>query len=128
MASPVWIATILGLAGGLALTYALGKAILPRMVARSAHASLLVRLAFAGTVIAVLPALFLSLVVGGTLGGAWGRHTFAQLGFPLSGVPIGLAFGVATVFALVMIAGAVSGVALGKAVVWYRHSQDGARR
>jgi len=120
MLSPAWIATLLGLAGGLALAYTLGKAILPRLVARSQHMSLLVRMAFAGTVVAALPALFLSIVVGGTLGGSWGAHAFGRLGLPASGAPIGLALGIALVFALVVVGGAAIGVLLGKAVVIYR--------
>lgn len=121
MVSPIWIATALGLAGGLVLAYALGKAVLPRWVEKSEHISLLVRMAFAGTVVALLPALLLSLVVGGTLGGAWGERAFAQLGFS-SGAPIGLALGVAVVFALVLVAGAAAGVLLAKALVRYRQS------
>ena len=114
-----WIATALGLAGGLLLAYGLGIAILPRWVEKSEHTALLVRMAFAGTVVALLPALLLSLVVGGTLGGAWGERVFDQLGFP-SGAPIGLALGVALVFAFVILAGAASGIFLGKVVARYR--------
>jgi RsiW-degrading membrane proteinase PrsW (M82 family) len=122
MLSPVWIATALGLAGGFLLAYALGRALLPRWVGKSGHLSLLVRLAFAGTVVALLPALLLSLVVGGTLGGAWGERVFAWLGFP-SGAPIGLALGVALVFALVVLSGAACGVLLGKALARDRGEQ-----
>ena len=121
MLSPVWIATALGLAGGLLLAYGLGIAILPRWVEKSERMALLVRMAFAGTVVALLPALLLSLVVGGTLGGAWGERVFDQLGFP-SGAPIGLALGVALVFALVLVAGAAIGIALAKVVVRRRRS------
>ena len=84
MLSPVWIATALGLAGGFLLAYALGRAVLPRWIAKSEHMLLLLRLAFAGTVVALLPALPLSLVVGATLGRDWGERVFAQLGFPSS--------------------------------------------
>lgn len=120
MPGAIWIATALGLAGGVVLAYVLGKAVLPRAVAKSQDTSLVVRLAFAGTVVALLPALFLSFVVGGTLGGAWGKQLFGYLGIPSSGVPFGLASGVALVFALVLLGGAAIGILLGKAVACYR--------
>jgi hypothetical protein len=82
---------------------------------------ILLYLALAGTVIAVLPALFLSLVVGGTLGGAWGERAFDQLGLDSSGAPVGLALGIALVFALVVIAGATIAVFSGKALISYRN-------
>ena len=116
MPSPAWIAAALGLAGGLLLAYAVGSTILPRWVEKSDDMPLLVRLAFAGTVVALLPALLLSLVAGAALGGAWGERFFVPLGFP-SGAPIGLALGVAVVFALVVLAGAASGLLLGKALL-----------
>lgn len=120
--SHVWIATALGLAGGLLLAYGLGVVILPPWLAKSEHMHLRVRLAFAGTVVAILPAVLLSLVVGGTLGEAWGERVFSRLGFP-SGAPLGLALGVALVFALVLLAGAAFGVLLAKALVRYRNSR-----
>jgi hypothetical protein len=123
MLNPIWMATALGLVGGVVLAYAVGKAVLPRAVARSADMLLFVRLAFAGTVVALLPALFLSLVVGGTLGGAWGERVFDRLGIPLSGAPAGLALGVALVFALVVLGGGASGFCLGKAVICLRQRQ-----
>jgi hypothetical protein len=123
MLDPIWIATALGLGGGVVLAYAIGNAVLPRAVAKSEDMLLFVRLAFAGTVAALLPALFLSIVIGGTLGGAWGERVFGRLGIPLSGVPAGLALGIALVFALVVLGGGASGFFLGKAVVCYRQRQ-----
>jgi len=123
MLNPVWIATALGLLGGLVLTYALGKAIIPRLVAKSRLMPVLVQLACAGAVIALLPALFLSLVVGGTLGGAWGEYAFSQFGFRTSGTAVGLALGIAMVFALVVIGGAAIAVFSGKAFTFYRNRQ-----
>lgn len=120
MLSPIWIATALGLAGGVVLAYVLGKAVVLRAIAKAEDMRLFVRLAFAGTVVALLPALLLSIVIGGTLGGAWGEHVFGRLGVPLSGVPVGLALGIALVFALVVLAGSGAGILLGKAVVYYR--------
>ena len=104
-----WIATALGLAGGGALCLALAGAILPRLVRRSQDALLMARLAFAGTLVALLPAVFLAMVVGAALGSAWGRQ-------------IGVAVGTAAVFAAVLIVGAAAGVVLAKAILWRRRS------
>lgn len=122
MLSPVWIGTGLGLAAGMLLSYGLGLAILPRWVGKSEHTRLLVRLAFAGTVVAFLPALLLSLVVGGPLGELWGERVFGLLGFP-SGASIGLALGVALVFTLVLASGAAGGVLVGQAWLHYREGR-----
>lgn len=84
-----WIATALGLAGGFALAWWITAAVLPRVVERARRPELLVKLAFGGTVVALLPALLLSIVVGATLGGA---------------------IGVAVVFAVVLLAGTFAGV------------------
>ena len=88
-----WIASGLGLAGGLALAYWIAAAALPRLVERSRKPELMVKLAFGGTLVALMPALLLSIVVGATLGGA---------------------IGVAIAFAAVLLAGLFSGVLLAK--------------
>ena len=88
-----WIPSALGLAGGLALAWWGAAAALPRLMERSRRPALLIKLAFAGTMVALLPAVLLSLVVGATLGGA---------------------IGVALVFALVVLAGLFGGVLLAR--------------
>ena len=118
--NPIWIATIVGLAGGVALAYQLGRLVLPRAIAQSRHVALAVRLAIAGTAVALLPAFLLALVVGGTLGGTWGEQAFGQIGFPESGAPIGLALGIAIVFALVLVGGALLGILVVRAIDSWR--------
>jgi hypothetical protein len=118
--NPVWIATLVGLAGGVALAYQLGRLILPRAIAQSRHVALAVRLAIAGTAVALLPAFLLALVVGGTLGGTWGEQAFSRIGFPESGAPIGLALGIAIVFALVLVGGALLGILVVRAIDSWR--------
>ncbi|KPK04292.1 MAG: hypothetical protein AMJ64_14015 [Betaproteobacteria bacterium SG8_39] len=120
MAGSIWIASALGLLGGVALAYAVAKPGVPRMIAGAKDGLLLARLALAGTLIALLPALFLSLVAGATLGGAWGRQIFAPYGLAASGAPIGLALGIALVFAGVVLSGTAAGILLGKTVLHYR--------
>jgi hypothetical protein len=120
MLDPAWIATAVGLVGGVALAIAGAKAALPRIAARSPDPLLVVRLAYAGAVVGALPALFLSLVVGGTLGSALGRQLSNPVGLGASGAAFGLASGTALVFAMVILAGTATGVVLGKAVLHFR--------
>jgi hypothetical protein len=86
-----WIATALGLAGGFGLAWWIVAAGLPHLAERARRPEMLVKLAFGGTVVALLPAVLLAIVVGATLGGA---------------------IGVALVFALVLLAGTCAGVLL----------------
>jgi hypothetical protein len=95
-----WLAIAVGLAGGLLLCIYAGKTILSRLVERSKKPDLLIKLSFGGTVIAALPALLLSIVVGAPLGAAWG--------------PVGMVVGVTGIFALVLLAGAFAGVLLAR--------------
>jgi hypothetical protein len=88
-----WVAAALGLAGGLALAWWIAAAALPRLMERSRRPALLVKLAFGGTVVALLPALLLSIVVGATLAGA---------------------IGVGLVFAVVLLAGTLGGALLAR--------------
>jgi hypothetical protein len=95
-----WLAIAIGLAGGLLLSYHLGKAALVPLVARSRKPELLIKLSLGGTVIAALPALLLSIVVGATLGMPWDT--------------VGIVIGVAAVFALLLLCGTFAGVLLAR--------------
>lgn len=125
MLTAVWLATAIGLVAGAVLAYRIGSVVLPRAIARSADRLLAARLALAGTVIALLPALLLSFVVGGTLGGAFGEYLFGLLGLRLSGVPAGVALGIALVFALVLLAGAAAGILTVRVLFHQRHRRAG---
>ena len=95
-----WLAIAVGLAGGLLLCMYAGKTILTGLVERSKKPELLLKLSFAGTAVAALPALLLSIVVGAPLGAAWGAG--------------GMVVGVAGIFALVLLAGTFAGVLLAR--------------
>ena len=95
-----WLAIALGLGFGAYASYLVGNRVLPRLVERSTNAALLIKLSFSGALIALLPALLLSIVVGGTLGGPWGA--------------IGIVIGGAAVFAVVLLAGTFAGVLLAR--------------
>lgn len=123
MTSAAWIATIVGLAGGLLLAYAAAQAVVPRWVEKSENTGFVIRLGLGGTLVALFPALLLSLVAGAAFGSVWGERLFDRLGLP-AGAPIGLALGVALVFALVLVAGAGLGIVLANAWLHYRKSQS----
>jgi hypothetical protein len=95
-----WLAIAVGLAGGLMLCYWAGKAVLTPLVERSKKPDLLIKLSFGGTIIAALPALLLSIVVGAPLGSGFDA--------------IGIVAGVAVVFAAVLLAGTFAGVLLAR--------------
>jgi len=120
MTGSAWIASALGIVAGVAICYAALKGLLPHFIRRSKDALLLVRLALAGTLAALLPALFLSLVVGATLGGAWGRQIFQPYGLAASGEPLGVALGTTVVFAAVVLLGTAAGIGLGRALLHLR--------
>jgi len=86
-----WLAAALGLAGGFAFAWWVAAAALPRLMDKSRRPELLIKLAFGGTLVALLPALLLSIVVGAPLAGA---------------------LGVALVFALALLAGTFGGAML----------------
>ena len=88
-----WLAAALGIAGGFAFAWWVAAAALPRLMDRSRRPELLIKLAFGGTLVALLPAALLSLVVG---------------------APVGGALGVALVFALVLLTGLFAGVLLAR--------------
>jgi hypothetical protein len=95
-----WFATAVGIAGGLMLSYSVATSVLPTLLARSRRPVLVTKLSFGGAVIAALPALLLSMVIGAPLGSGYGA--------------VGIAAGVALVFAIVLLAGTFAGVLLAK--------------
>ncbi len=95
-----WLAIGLGVAAGAMLCLWVGRSAMPRLLRRSRRPDLLIKLSLGGTVVAALPALLLSIVVGATLGMPWGAF--------------GLVAGVALVFALVLLAGTFAGALLSR--------------
>ena len=93
-----WLAIGVGLAGGVLLCIQIGKLLLPAFVARARKPERLIKLSLGGTLIALLPALLLSIVVGAPLGAAWGA--------------LGLVAGVAAVFSGTLLLGTLAGVLL----------------
>lgn len=103
-----WIASALGIAGGLALAIALARATFGR--------SLLTRMVVGGLAVALIPGLILAIAAGAPLGGALGRQLFREIGLPTSGELFGVASGVAVILALVILAGGALGLGVAKAI------------
>ena len=95
-----WLAIGVGLAGGVLACYQTLALTLPPLVERSRKPELLIKLSWGGTIIALLPALLLSIVIGAPLGAAWGA--------------VGLVAGVAGVFSVVLLLGTFAGVLLAR--------------
>ena len=116
----IWAASILGLLGGFLLAYWLGRQLLPKMISATSDGMLAIWLALGGTITMLLPAFFLSFLVGGTLGGALGERLSQLLGLGTAGVPVGLAAGIAVVSALTLLSGALGGLGVARFIVWFR--------
>lgn len=106
-----WIASALGIAGGLALATALVRLIFGRY--------LYTRMVVGGLAVALIPGLLLAVAAGAPLGGALGRQAFRELGLPASGELFGVASGVAVILALVILAGGALGFGAAKAIEWW---------
>ena len=61
-----------------------------------------------GAVLATVPAMFLSIVIGGTAGGGFGEALLGQ-----AGIAVGLAVGIAMVLGAGILLGAIAGAAMG---------------
>lgn len=116
----IWAASILGLLGGLLLAYWIGRQLLPKMISATRDRLLAIWLALGGTIAMLLPAFFLSFVVGGTLGGAMGERISQSFGLGIAGVPFGLAAGIAVIFAFILLAGALAGIVIARLIIRLR--------
>jgi len=116
----IWLAALLGLLAGFAIAYRIGSLLVPKMVSATRDRTLAIWLALGGGVAMVLPAFFLSFVVGGTLGGALGERVSQSFGLGIAGVPFGLAAGIAVIFAFMLLAGALAGVGIARLIIRLR--------
>jgi len=107
--------TSLGVVGGVLLGYLGGKGFARKLSAGSSSPKIVLRCALAGGLVMLLPALFLSFVVGGNLGGGWGEVALGRIG-----IPLGLAAGICVVLSILLSSSALFGAVLGKAVASFR--------
>jgi hypothetical protein len=93
----VFLAIALGLSAGTIIGYRSSK-VLPVWLGKPARAPRLVQYcSWTGALLFLLPSLFLSIVVGGTLGGGWGEAATVAVGYGSLGVPVGLAVGITVI-------------------------------
>ena len=110
----MFIAIGIGLIGGAFFGYLLSKTLAFRLSKLSPSPRIVIACAAAGALLMLLPAFFLSFVVGGNLGGAWGEIASNNIGLGAVGVLFGLAVGIAAVLGSVLVLGALLGGVLGK--------------
>lgn len=113
----IWGATIIGLCLGAVSAYIGGRSRLLKLVSQSSAPELMAKFGVAGIIISFVPALLLSVVVGGTLGSSAGIWLFDAIGMPVSGVPLGMGLGIAVVFATVLVGGAAASIFAGRALI-----------
>lgn len=124
----VWGASFLGLALGAVMAFVIGKLLLLPVVEKSSYPAFMARWGIAGLVVSVLPAFFLSFVIGGTFGGSLGERLFFVIGLPWSGVSLGVGIGIAVVFALVLLAGTGLSLLIGRRLLRYLEDKVRSRR
>jgi hypothetical protein len=115
VSAAVIAATSLGVVGGVLLGYLGGKGFALKLSAGSSSPKIVLGCALAGGLVMLLPAFFLSFVVGGNLGGGWGEVALGRIG-----IPLGLAAGICTVLTILLSSSALIGAVLGKAVASFR--------
>ena len=71
-----------------------------------------------GTIIAVIPAFFFSIVIGGNFGGGMGEYIGNYIGIDNLGIPIGLGIGIFAVYFLIQLFGTSVGLVFGRALSW----------
>ena len=75
-----------------------------------------------GTILAIFPAFFLSLTIGGNMGGGLGEIVGNYIGIGRLGIPVGLGIGIALVYFTFQLFGTSLGLLLGRGVVSVRCS------
>jgi hypothetical protein len=103
---------VIGIVGG----YLLSRRVVRRMTGYSFQPRFVVWLGVVGGFIALLPAFFLAMVVGGSVGGGIGTQMDETFGLNGAGALIGLLIGVAVVLTLVLAIGVATGVGIGRLV------------
>ncbi len=102
----------MAIAGGFVVAYRVSKKLLKH------NATGIIQRKFGAVVgaLSVIPALFISTVIGGNLGGGYGEAVSRSLGLRSAGIPIGLAIGLFTIIVLVMWVFTFIGIIIGGVV------------
>jgi hypothetical protein len=106
--------TLLGYISGTAGGYVLSRRIVRRITSNSFQPRLIVWLGVVGGLVALLPAVFLAMVVGASAGGGIGAAMDETFALKSAGAQIGFPIGVAVVFAVVLAMGVAAGASVGR--------------
>jgi len=109
---------LIGYSAGVIGGYLLSKWIVRRLSSDSFQPRLVVWVGVAGGLVALLPAFFLSTVVGGTLGGGYGEVLGQAFGLGKVGVLVGIPVGLAIVLTTLIAVGVLGGTMLGRFAHW----------
>ena len=117
MGVATFVMVALAYMGGVSAAFVLGRRILAAMTRRRAanpdHRRSIARMALAGGLVALLPALLLGTVVGGTLGSLYGVSASAATAFGTTAAILGIGLGVFAVVAVIMSAAVALGAWIG---------------
>jgi hypothetical protein len=109
MGNPIFIAIAIGLFSGAFLGYWWSKSLAFKLSKRSIAPRVVLACSAGGALLIMLPAFYISFIVGGNLGGGWGEAASNSIGLGSVGVPIGLAVGIAIIFGGGLAVGALVG-------------------
>ena len=116
----MFVSVGIGYIGGLVVALLLGRRIVASALRSRAVGTVqrrtVARWATGGGLIALLPALFLGTVVGGTFGGAYGEVLSNSIGAGSAGVVPGIALGMLAVVALTICCAVAVGAYVGRIV------------
>ena len=118
MSNPILLAIAIGLFFGAFLGYWSSKTLAFRLSKRSIAPRFVLACSAVGAFLIMLPAFYISFIVGGNLGGGWGEAAGKSMGFGSVGVPIGLGAGIAIVFGSGLAIGALAGGLIGKLLTY----------
>ncbi len=109
MGNLIFIAIAIGLFSGAFLGYWWSKSLAFRLSKRSIAPRVVLVCSAGGAFLIMLPAFYISFIVGGNLGGGWGEVVSNSIGLGSVGVPIGLALGIAIISGCGLTFGALAG-------------------
>jgi hypothetical protein len=121
MNAALYVSVALGYIAGLAASFVVARRILATTLRGRSFDSrqrrTVVRLAAAGGVVSLVPALALGTVIGATLGAAAGDAIFVAIGLGRTGAAAGVLLGVFVMAAFILIASIAIGAWLGRYIV-----------
>lgn len=107
------IAIAVGLSGGVFLGYWLSKLLTLKLCESSIAPRLVIACSTVGAILFALPALIVSFILGGNIGGGFGALITESIGLGSVGAPVGLTIGIAFILGTGLVVGALVGGLIG---------------